>query len=395
MFGGFAGLCGQFVAYPLHVVRRRFQVGTTYHDSIVMNLIKIYQVEGIAGGLYKGFALSLFKGPVMTGIAFTVNEYFKRRIQLSKEDDLPWFPLLAEKIGEVGWMKHHHQKNQDRLSAIESLISGALAGATAKTITAPMDRVKVMFQTNSAQTFSFSNAIKCSKDIYQTIGITGFWRGNFATCMKVMPHAATTYTTFDRYKEWLENYLSPTQSRFLGGSLAGMTGTLVTYPLDLMRTRMAAHWGSTPKYSGYINALQTISQTEGVMALYSGIYPSLVGIIPYSGIAFGMYETGKAVLAEKYEEPPVYLRLIAGGVSGLVAQVCVYPLETVRRRQQVSPTKIGIIKQILEIAHTEGIQRGVFKGLSLNFIKSPIAISTSFTVRDFLKRKIIEEKNRD
>jgi len=390
--GGFAGVCGQFVAYPLHVVRRRFQVGTVYGPSTVSNLRMIYKQEGLYGGLYKGFVLSLFKGPIMAGIAFTMNDYCRKHLRNAQLQLYSDSTLYKESFSHSHkYAKKPHVEVQ--LTVLEGFVSGALAGSLAKTLTAPLDRVKIMYQTNSAKAFSFSNAIKAGRNIWMESGILGFWRGNFATCVRVIPFSGTTFMTYDRYQAWLSQHLSPAASRFFGGSCAGMTATLMTYPLDLMRTRMAAHWGAGPRYTGYINAFKTVIQEEGVRALYSGLHASLIGIIPYHGIGFMLIETAKSSYREKYgRDASLPLHFLMSGTSGLIAQIAVYPLETIRRRRQVAPSELGILRQLQEIAATEGIRKGVYKGLSMNFVKSPIAIALSFTTRDFVKRKMIEAK---
>jgi solute carrier family 25 protein 42 len=38
------------------------------------------------------------------------------------------------------------------------------------------------------------------------------------------------------------------------------------------------------------------------------------------------------------------------------------------------------------IYRTEGVAGGLYKGLSLNFIKSPVSVAVSFTINDLLKQ---------
>ncbi|CAM9287464.1 unnamed protein product, partial [Heterosigma akashiwo] len=74
---------------------------------------------------------------------------------------------------------------------------------------------------------------------------------------------------------------------------------------------------------------------EGIRGLYRGVTPTIIGILPYAGIAFMSNEHFKTKLRERYgKTPPVYLKLIAGGISGLMAQSVSYPFEVIRRRMQ-------------------------------------------------------------
>ena len=62
---------------------------------------------------------------------------------------------------------------------VHHLIAGAVAGATAKTVEAPLDRVKIIFQV-SKQRFSFAAAAKQMGAIAKTEGLSGLWKGNGA-----------------------------------------------------------------------------------------------------------------------------------------------------------------------------------------------------------------------
>lgn len=76
----------------------------------------------------------------------------------------------------------------------------------------------------------------------------------------------------------------------------------------------------------------------------------------------------------------------------------VYPLDVVRRRLQTAGfvdgtqnAPRGLIPMLRYVHRTEGF-RGLFKGMSLNFIKGPIAVGISFTVFDLLKHQWGVEK---
>ena len=164
---------------------------------------------------------------------------------------------------------------------------------------------------------------------------------------------------------------------------------------------MAAQWSIAPAYEGYYGALKSIVATEGPLALFQGLTPTLLGIVPYAGISFALFETSKSYVKRRYLEPSQELdqitRLSLGMSAGLVAQSLTYPLDIVLRRLQVQrsqpsadhpssrPHYKSVSDAFVTIYRTEGLANGLFKGLAMNWIKGPIATGVSFTVNDNLK----------
>ncbi|XP_063437403.1 mitochondrial coenzyme A transporter SLC25A42-like [Mytilus trossulus] len=274
---------------------------------------------------------------------------------------------------------------------ITSLVAGAVAGAVAKTVIAPLDRTKINFQVSNRR-FSFKSAFKF---IFHTVKHEGFiflWRGNSATMLRIVPYAAIQYTAHEQYKRMLnrnrrKKHLPP-HLRFLAGSLAGITSTSLTYPLDLVRARMAV----TEK-NLYSNLFQVIMKTyrqEGFRTLWRGYLPTVLGSTMYSGTSFFTYETLKKNHAEyaKGEEPKPFERWCMGAVAGFASQSLSYPLDIVRRRMQTAGCTghvndyTGIWVTATSTYREEGIIRGLYKGLSMNWIKGPIAVGVSFTTFD-------------
>lgn len=228
------------------------------------------------------------------------------------------------------------------LEQYEKLAAGGLAGAFAKTLTAPLDRVKLLYQVDPSKAFSLGDALRRTSRIASETGVLSLWRGNGLAMIHVIPYGALVYMTFDNYHTFLVDsaHLSPLPARFVAGAAAGASATIVAYPLDLLRARIMAHVGRGDKYQpGIFGALADISRREGTHNLWRGLSPTLVGIVPYAGITFSIFETAKEALREGLglrteEEIPTVLRLGTGALAGLVAQSITYPLHVVRRRMQ-------------------------------------------------------------
>ncbi|XP_067143667.1 mitochondrial coenzyme A transporter SLC25A42-like [Centruroides vittatus] len=272
-----------------------------------------------------------------------------------------------------------------------SMTAGAVAGALAKTAIAPLDRTKINFQIQKMQ-FSFRQATRFLIDSYKSNGFASLWRGNSATMARIIPYAAIQYSAHEQWKWILKVHTNEGRKEnpgktFLAGSLAGITSSTFTYPLDLARARLAVT--QKEQYNSLFQVFVKIWQQEGPTHLYRGFAPTIIGVIPYAGTSFFTYETLKRLHSEYSNGAPPnpFYRMIFGAIAGLLGQSSSYPLDIVRRRMQTSQvtgtpyrTILGTLKKIIR---EEGLI-GLYKGLSLNWVKGPIAVGISFTTFDLL-----------
>lgn len=327
-------------------------------------------------------------------------------------------------------------------SALESLAAGGVAGAVAKTTIAPADRVKIIFQVDPNRPFSVRDAFGVAKDIVRREGFVGLWRGNGVMMARVVPYAGVSFMTYPRFEaaarrakkqardawtakketdETANENASDVTTRFVAGSAAGATATAMTYPLDLMRARYAAagavpgvqkkqkHTAATQKKKSWrlFRDVRAVFRAEGVRGLYGGMTPTLLGIVPYAGISFATFETLKSRYGEaraggrdanaNEPEMPAALRLLFGGVAGLFAQSVTYPLDIVRRRIQVVGAAGGYVspwRALVDIGRTEGLRNGLYKGVTMNWLKGPVSVAVSFFVNDSVKAYFRERRER-
>lgn len=288
-----------------------------------------------------------------------------------------------------------HQRLNNRDVVITSLVAGAIAGALAKTTIAPLDRTKINFQINKDIPYSFRAALAFLRNTYTKEGFVALWRGNSATMARIIPYSAIQFTAHEQWKKLLQvdRHEDTKVRRFLAGSLAGITSQSMTYPLDLARARMAV----TDKYSGYRTLREVfvkIWQCEGPRTLYRGYWATILGVIPYAGMSFFTYDTLKREYFTLTGDttPNTVISLVFGATAGIVGQSSSYPLDIVRRRMQTTGVTANCADRYLTIGTTlskiyreEGIIGGFYKGLSMNWIKGPIAVGISFATYDHIK----------
>jgi hypothetical protein len=95
-----------------------------------------------------------------------------------------------------------------------------------------------------------------------------------------------------------EAQLNPLE-RLGAGAVAGIIAMSATYPLDMVRGRLTVQEAGQEQYRGIHHAATTIIRREGLMALYKGWVPSVIGVIPYVGLNFAVYESLKAELVAR------------------------------------------------------------------------------------------------
>ncbi|XP_034948677.1 mitochondrial coenzyme A transporter SLC25A42 [Chelonus insularis] len=295
-------------------------------------------------------------------------------------------------------------EHNDRVNISESqrlytsLMAGAIAGALAKTTIAPLDRTKINFQI-SKMPFSPRAAVDFLIKTYKTEGLLSLWRGNSATMVRIVPYSAIQFASYEQWKIILrlDNKSTEPIKGLIAGALAGVTSSSLTYPLDFARARMAVT--QKAEYSTLIKVFSQIYKSEGFWAFYRGFTASILGVIPYAGCSFYTYDTLKKFIKEERVQSHPGIATVAslscGAIAGAVGQTASYPLDIVRRRMQTSAIKGAhyhtTISTTLKIYQEEGIM-AFYKGLTMNWVKGPVAVGISFTtnelIRDWLRKYV-------
>lgn len=302
----------------------------------------------------------------------------------------------------------------------------------AKTTVAPLDRVKILFQTSNPHfakyQSSWAGLTRAASDIYTHNGVLGLFRGHSATLLKIYPYAAIKFVAYEQYRALLigARHQETWGRRFSAGALAGVTSVFFTYPLEVIRVRLAfetKHRGSSlsdicrkiyqeqplpkPNPTAAATAVQVVAPRSGLINFYRGFSTTMIGMVPYAGVSFLTHDTAGDFLrkpsirqyttmpqpANAPADKPAPLRawaeLLAGGISGLVSQTVSYPLEVIRRRMQVSGA-VGDGHR-LRIGETAGLifkERGFpgfFVGLTIGYLKIIPMSAVSFYTYERLK----------
>lgn len=307
------------------------------------------------------------------------------------------------------------------LSITKSLVAGGIAGGVSRTAVAPLERLKILLQVQNPHSVKYNGTIQGLKYIWKAEGFRGLFKGNGTNCARIVPNSAVKFFSYEEASKgilWLyrrqtgneEAELTPVL-RLGAGACAGIIAMSATYPMDMVRGRLTVQTEKSPRqYRGIFHALTTVLREEGPRALYKGWLPSVIGVIPYVGLNFAVYESLKDWLiktkafglVDDNNELGVTTRLACGAAAGTVGQTVAYPLDVIRRRMQMVGWKDaasvvtgdgkskanleynGMVDAFRKTVRHEGFG-ALYKGLVPNSVKVVPSIAIAFVTYEMVK----------
>ncbi|KAI1307230.1 ADP,ATP carrier protein 1 [Halotydeus destructor] len=233
----------------------------------------------------------------------------------------------------------------------KNFIFGGMAGAASKTMVAPIERIKLLLQVQSAAKNMkleqhYKGFTDCLLRIPREQGFSSFWRGNTINVVRGFPKSAIIFASKDKYQELLVRTFFTNQdcnyhksaSNVLSGSAAGFTALCFLQPLDFARTRLAADTGrsaSQREFKGLSDCLAKTVKADGFRGLYRGFLVSVPEIIIFRGAYFGLYDCLKQVLGLKRKETSFWVSYLVAQIATTASGLIAYPFDTVRRRMMM------------------------------------------------------------
>ncbi|KAB8356549.1 hypothetical protein FH972_024131 [Carpinus fangiana] len=206
--------------------------------------------------------------------------------------------------------------NNGRESSWVHLLAAANAGIITGTATCPIWVVKTRLQLDkshaekagTASVRRYKNALDCTMQTLRQEGIGGLYRGLGASYLGVT-ESTLQWVLYEKMKMSLaerEERIKLSGRPRTGWDdfvdwfgKAGSAGTaklfaaIVTYPHEVVRTRLrqAPQSNGKLKYTGIIQCVKLVWKEEGMVALYGGLVPHMLRVVPSAAIMFGVYES--------------------------------------------------------------------------------------------------------
>jgi solute carrier family 25 thiamine pyrophosphate transporter 19 len=254
------------------------------------------------------------------------------------------------------------------MSVSDDAVAGAIGGMVARTMAAPFDVLKIRFQLQFGNQVKYGSISTALRDIIREEGVLSLWKGNLSASYLWVTYMAIQFGMYGGMKRFFENdghnslskriqtassssSSSTTQKStitFLCGATAATVACASTYPFDIMRTQFVMQGKDrvVPTMRGFVS--HTLA-ARGVSGFYAGLTPAVVGITPYMGLNFALFEKFKEILNHTDQQlfgqlNPVVMKIesvsginlsavftstkkgIAGGAAGGLSKLLVYPL---------------------------------------------------------------------
>jgi len=432
-------------------LKKRIREGVDEEEFL---LLFAAELERWASGLSKGDAIKRDKEYLdinQTALDKISKKFDKKRNASTRERN---WALASERIGAFqldlepcSHVPSASSGSEGGPSDLLVFVAGAASGMTSRTLTAPLDRIKLVLQANELRSFAGhayaeqaavlqldmcnSRILAAFNAIRLESGWRGFWRGNGANVVKVTPESGVRFLVYHKLREL--HHGDPSMEvfeRFVDGAIAGGVAQAVVYPMDVCKTRFAISRDGV--YRGYHDCFKQIIHTQGFPGLYRGLSPAVLATLPGSGIDLMVYNTlrgrytrgelnaafasllrlagprrkadsfrnAEGGLARKQtqspgsEEVPVHVALTFGAMSSSCGCVAGYPFSVIRTRliaqgmPNVPAEHVGWLSWWTcgrDILYREGL-RGLYNGLLPTMLKTVPAISIGYGTFESVKR---------
>mmetsp|Transcript_4688 Transcript_4688/g.13357 ORF Transcript_4688/g.13357 Transcript_4688/m.13357 type:complete len:284 (-) Transcript_4688:186-1037(-) len=253
--GGVAGTTVDVVLFPLDTIKTRLQAPEGFMKS------------GGFNGLFKGVSAAAVGSAPGASLFFMSYETAKQNLE-PRMESAPVAHMAAASLGEVA----------------------------ACVVRVPTEIIKQRMQANM-----FPTAQGALRNVLDTEGVLGLWRGYGSTVAREIPFSLIQFPLYEHLKKvWAASKASgelrPYESA-LCGSVSGAFSAAVTTPLDVVKTRlMLGADKAGVAYDGMASTFRRVVADEGAAALFKGVQPRVMWISIGGFFFFGAYEGTKASL---------------------------------------------------------------------------------------------------
>lgn len=267
----------------------------------------------------------------------------------------------------------------------KSFLAGALSGSLSTLLLQPLDLVKTRLQspvyigTNTGMMHVAISVVRQEKFL-------ALWNGVWPSLMRCAPGVGLYFGTL----HYLRSNFGSSNPKALESLCMGMTARSIAgvlmLPITVIKTRYES---GAFKYRGMTNALALTYKAEGFRGLYSGLAPTLLRDVPFSGLYLMFYTRLKL-----YTQPSVIgggveplIDFCNGVVAGALASIVTQPADVIKTNVQLHPKKYRQLKQVLIYIYQEKGIYGFWRGIVPRTLRRTLMTALAWTVFEEIMRR--------
>ncbi|KAK9503901.1 hypothetical protein O3M35_010364 [Rhynocoris fuscipes] len=248
----------------------------------------------------------------------------------------------------------------------------------------------------------FNGTVDALVKISRTEGILSLWSGLSPTLVLALPATVVYFVTYEQLRtrlvDWSQKAAGadqPLWAPLIAGCTARLWAATLVSPLELVRTKMQSRKLS---YTEIKEALHSLLRYRGIFGLWTGLGPTLLRDVPFSGIYWITYEKFKML---NNSNSSFFYSFLGGSIAGTLAAVVTTPFDVVKTHRQIEMVEKEIIadppsvpKQTtlaaLKVIYQKNGLSGLFAGLVPRIIR--IAPACAIMVASFEYGKTFFQK---
>lgn len=279
---GLATACAKTVLQPFDSIKT-VQQATTERLTVFAAASGLIARSGSLAPLYAGLWVNIIGAVPSVFVYFAVYQYLKRSLA-------------------ARWAQHGRYDSFGGAASI--MLAAAIGNLVASFLRPPYEIIKQQLQAGI-----YPDAWTAIASIYQDQGFSGFWQGLTAQIVRDIPYAMITLLVYETLQTWVLRQREVTGATeeekgtmrmlpfeaLLVGALAGGTGSFLTNPMDVVKTRMMTISAGGAQQS-FFDTTGSILRDEGYGAFMKGVWPRLFHKIPANACFFLCYEFFRKLL---------------------------------------------------------------------------------------------------
>ncbi|XP_032684722.1 mitochondrial basic amino acids transporter-like [Odontomachus brunneus] len=273
-FAGCLGGCaGIIVGYPLDTVKVHMQTQDSRNPKYrgTWDCLRTILARESLTGLYRGMTSPIAGVAAVNAIVFGVYGHTQR-----------------------------HLSEPDRLSTC--FLAGASAGLAQTPVSSPIELAKTRLQLQSSTRGNSQGPMQCLKKIYRREGCRGVFKGLGITFLREGPSYGVYFVTYEVLTRTSSKQPISTFHMLVAGGLAGSASWVISYPVDVIKSRIQAESGN--RYSSAWDCLRKSVRAEGYTCLFRGLNSTILRAFPTNAATFTVVTWTFRLFGEQPSEAP-------------------------------------------------------------------------------------------